>query len=52
MHPAFFMAAMNKMNEILSDEDLAEAYPDRLGLIREVHNFLFFGIQPLPGEQE
>ncbi len=44
MHPAFFMAAMNKMQEILADEDLAKVYPDRLNLIREVHNFLFFGI--------
>jgi AcrR family transcriptional regulator len=47
MHPAFFMAAMNKIQEILYDEDLARVYPDRLGLIREVHNFLFFGILPV-----
>ena len=44
IHPVFFMAAMNKMQEILTDEDLAKVYPDRLNLIREVHNFLFFGI--------
>ena len=28
------------------DEDLARHFPDRLDLIREVHNFLFFGILP------
>ena len=43
---------MNKMQEILADEDLAKVYPDRFGLIREVHNFLFFGILPVPGKNE
>jgi AcrR family transcriptional regulator len=50
IHPAFFMAAMNKMVEILSDKDLEKAYPDRLDMIREVHNVLFFGVLPAPAE--
>jgi AcrR family transcriptional regulator len=52
MHPELFMTAMNKMQEVLSDEGLAKVYPDRLELIREVHSFLFFGILPAPGGQE
>ena len=51
MHPAFFMAVMTKMTELLSDDELAGAYPDRLEFMREVYSFLFFGILPAPGEQ-
>jgi len=51
MHPAFFMAAMTKMQELLADGELEKAYADRLEFMREVYNFLFFGILPVPGEQ-
>jgi AcrR family transcriptional regulator len=51
MHPAFFMAAMNSMQELLADRELERSYPDRLEFMREVLNFLFFGILPLPEEQ-
>jgi AcrR family transcriptional regulator len=50
INPAFFMAAMNKMVDMITDGDLEKLYPDRLDLIREVHDFLFFGILPAPGE--
>lgn len=50
MRPAFFMAAMNKMVEMLCDDELAKTYPDRLEFMREVYNFLFFGILPASGE--
>ena len=52
MRPEFFMAIMNKLVDVISDEKLSTAYPDRLELIREVHNFLFFGILPAREEQE
>ena len=52
MKPEFFLAVMNKFLDILEDEDLTRLYPDRLELIREIHNFLFFGILPAPEERE
>jgi AcrR family transcriptional regulator len=51
MRPALFMAAMARMQELLADPDLEKSYPDRVELIREVLNFLFFGILPVPGER-
>lgn len=50
IHPAFFIAAMNKMVDMLTEGDLEKFYPDRLDLVREVHDFLFFGILPEPGD--
>lgn len=50
MRPEFFMAVMNWLQGIISDDELAKAYPDRLELILDVHNFLFFGILPVRGE--
>ena len=50
--PEFFIAAMNKLLDILSDEDLTRHFPNRLDLIREIHNFLFFGILPASEELE
>jgi len=51
MKPEFFMAVMNGLQEIVSDEELAKTYPDRLTLIHDVHDFLFFGILPIREEQ-
>jgi AcrR family transcriptional regulator len=52
MRPEFFLAVMNKMQDVVYDDTLARYYPDRLELIREVHNFLFFGILPVRDDQE
>ena len=46
MRPEFFLAVMNRMQDVIYDERLAGLYTDRLDLIRDVHNFLFFGILP------
>ena len=46
MRPEFFLAVMNKMQDVIYDERLAGLYTDRLDLIRDVHNFIFFGILP------
>ena len=46
MRPEFFLSVMNKMQEIIYDDRLAPIYPDRLEMIRDIHNFLFFGILP------
>ncbi|HER43328.1 MAG TPA: TetR/AcrR family transcriptional regulator [Candidatus Eisenbacteria bacterium] len=47
MKPEFFLAVMNAMQDIVHDDRLARLYPDRLEMIREVHNFIFFGILPV-----
>ena len=52
MRPEFFIAIMNKLVEVISDEKLAGTYTDRLDLIQDVHNFLFFGILPAREEQD
>ena len=51
IRPEFFMAIMNKLQEVISDENLASTYTARLDLIQDVHNFLFFGILPLKEQQ-
>jgi AcrR family transcriptional regulator len=52
MRTEFFMAAMGKMQELLADRELERSYPDGLDFMREVLNFLFFGILPAPGDQD
>jgi AcrR family transcriptional regulator len=52
MRPEFFMAIINKLLEVISDEKLAATYKDRLDLIQDIHNFLFFGILPAREDQE
>jgi AcrR family transcriptional regulator len=52
MRPEFFMAIINKLLEVISDEKLAATYTDRLDLIQDIHNFLFFGILPAREDQE
>lgn len=44
MKPEFFLVVTNKIADIIFDEKLASLYSDRLDLIRDVHNFIFFGI--------
>ena len=51
MRPEFFLAVMNRLQELVFDDELARSYPDRLELIRDVHNFLFFGILPVREEE-
>ena len=51
MSPEFFLAVMNKMTEIIYDDSIARHYEDRLEMIRDVHNFLFFGILPVREEK-
>jgi AcrR family transcriptional regulator len=46
MRPELLYALLDTMMEIISDDALLAAYPSRLELIYEVHDFLFFGILP------
>jgi AcrR family transcriptional regulator len=51
MRLEFFMAVLNKLHELVQDEQLRSIYPDHSDFIREVNNLFFFGILP-PGSQE
>jgi AcrR family transcriptional regulator len=46
MKPEFFLAVLDKLQEVAGDEKITKAYPDYTEFVRELHNFLFFGILP------
>jgi AcrR family transcriptional regulator len=52
MRPEFFLAIMNKLMDVISEENLASTYTDRLDLLQDVLNVLFFGILPVHEGQE
>lgn len=47
MRPELFLAIIEKLKEIIQDERLRKVYPDDVEFIREIHNFLFFGLLPM-----
>ena len=47
IRPELFLALIEKLKEIVQDEHLRKVYPDDVEFIREIHNFLFFGILPM-----
>ena len=52
MRPEFFLAIMNKLMDVVSEENLARTYTDRLDLLQDVLNVLFFGILPVHEERK
>ncbi len=46
MRPEFILAVMNKLYELVQDDDLWKIYPDYTEFVREVNSFFFFGILP------
>jgi AcrR family transcriptional regulator len=46
MRPEFFLAVLNKLHELVQDQNLRNIYPDYSEFIREVNSFFFFGILP------
>jgi len=52
MRPEFFLVIMNKLMDVVSDDNLARAYTDRLDLLQDVLNVLFFGILPVQEERK
>ena len=44
MRPELFIAALNKFQELFSDDNLSKTYSDHIEFIRELHNVLFYGV--------
>ncbi len=47
MRPEFFLAVLDWLRDVVRNESLRRLYPDDVEFMREVHNFLFFGILPV-----
>jgi AcrR family transcriptional regulator len=52
MRPELFLAVLDKLNEITRDENLIKLYADHTEFVREVQQFLFFGILPVENRQQ
>jgi AcrR family transcriptional regulator len=48
MRPELFLAVMQKVTEIANDAELRSAYPSPMDFVRELNDFIFYGL--LPGE--
>ncbi len=46
MRPEFFLAVLDKLNEIARNENLSALYRDHVEFVREIQLFLFYGILP------
>ena len=44
MKPEFFLAILNKMDELHKNDQLSSLYDDYSDYIKEVFNFIFYGI--------
>lgn len=51
MRPEFILAVLNKLHELILDEDLRKIYTDYAEFIREVNSFFFFGILPAENQE-
>lgn len=49
INPALLFVILDKLKEIIENDDLREIYPSDLDFIREVHDFFFFGVLPVKG---
>lgn len=52
IRPEFFFAALDWLREIVQNDGLRRLYPSDVEFIREIHNFLFFGILPCENGEE
>jgi AcrR family transcriptional regulator len=48
MRPELFLAVMEKVTEIAHDGELRSSYPGHMDFVRELNDFIFYGL--LPGE--
>ncbi|UCF04076.1 MAG: TetR/AcrR family transcriptional regulator [bacterium] len=46
IRPEFFLSVLDKIQELAEDERLRKLYNDDMEFIREIQNFLFFGVLP------
>lgn len=52
MKPEFFIAATNKLMELVKNNELVNSYESYKDFVLEVNNFLFYGIFPRPGRKK
>ena len=48
IHPEFLMAVLDKLYDLVRDEDLRKTYPSLIDFQRELKDFFWFGILPRP----
>ncbi len=48
VRPEFLLLMMEKLQELIRDPRLKKLYPDYVDLAREVNNYFFYGILPVP----
>jgi AcrR family transcriptional regulator len=48
MKPEFFIAAINKLMELVENKQLVQSYESYKDFVLEINNFLFYGIFPRP----
>lgn len=46
MKPEFFLAVLNKLQEMVSDDKLISLYPNYQDFVLEFNNFVFYGLLP------
>ena len=51
MKPEFFIAATNKIMELVENKQLVQSYETYKDFVLEVNNFLFYGIFPRPDKK-
>lgn len=51
MRPEFFLAVLDWLRDVVRNESLRRLYPDDVDFMREIHNFLFFGILPIENRE-
>jgi hypothetical protein len=51
MKPEFFIAAVNKLMELVENKQLVQSYETYKDFVLEVNNFLFYGIFPRPDKK-
>ena len=49
--PEFFIAAINKLMELVDNKQLVQSYDKYQDFVMEVNNFLFYGIFPRPDKK-
>lgn len=52
MKPEFFVAAINKLMELVENKQLVQSYETYKDFVLEVNNFLYFGIFPRPDKNK
>jgi len=52
MKPEFFIAAINKLMELVENKQLVQSYETYKDFVLEVNNFLYFGIFPRPDKKQ